>query len=118
MSKPRGALGHGLADAAVAADDHERRAVDVGAEPALRLPGAPAALAHGGLGSGEAARGGEQEGEGEVGGGVGQDVGRDADGDGALVGGLEVDVVEADGVVGNGLEFRARRRAARRRPAR
>ena len=42
--EPRGALGHRLADAP-GADDGERGAVDVGADPALRLPRAPLAVA-------------------------------------------------------------------------
>ena len=43
-----------------------------------------------------------------LGGGVRQDVGRAADGDAARGAGLEVDVVDADGVVGDDLQLRAR----------
>ena len=75
----RRALGHGLADAP-GADDRERRAVDVGADPALRLPRAPLAVAHvlarPRRGAGAT---GEHEGPGEVGGRVGEHVGRVAD---------------------------------------
>ena len=84
---------------AAGADDRERRRVDVGPEPALRLPRAPAPGADVGGGLGEAARGGEEEREGQVGRRVGEHVGRDADGDPARGGGLEVDVVGPDGEV-------------------
>ena len=50
------------------------------------------------------ARGGQQQREREVGGRVGQHVGRVADRDPARGGGVDVDVVVADGVVGDRLE--------------
>jgi hypothetical protein len=74
----RGSARHGLADA-TSADQRERRAVHVVAEPASRLPRVPLAAADGLVAGHEVARRGEDQREREVGGGLGQHVGRDAD---------------------------------------
>ena len=105
ISNPDGALGHGLADAP-GADDGERGAVDVGADPALRLPRAPLAVARVLAGLDDAAGDREHERPGEVGGRVGEHVGRVADLDVAGRRRLEVDVVEADRVVGHRAQLR------------
>ncbi len=101
-----------LADAA-GADQRERRAVHVVAEPALRLPRAPLTAADGLVARHEVARRGEDQREREVGGGLGQHVGRDPDPDAAPHAELEVDVVGADGVVGD--DAQPRRRVEQRR---
>src|SRR6185312_11741738 len=87
-----------LADAP-GADDAERRADEIRAEEAVGLPRAPAAVLDRLRTLREAARGGEQQREREVGRGVGEDTGGVADRDAAGRRGLEIDVVEADGVV-------------------
>ena len=72
-----------------------------------RLPGQPVAGADRGDRLGQLARRGEQQREGEVGGGVGEHVRRVADRDAARRGGVEVDVVVADRVVGDRPQPRA-----------
>ena len=113
-----GAPGDRLADPPEA-DDPERRAVDVGAEdswPGSHVCQSP--LRANGDRLGEPARRRHQQREGEVGGGVGQRVGRVADRDAARGGGVDVDVVVADRVVGDRPQVRAARRSARRRSGR
>ena len=100
------------------ADDPERGAVDVVAEVRSRLPRHPLAGGDRRGGLGQVARRRQQQRKGQVGGRVGEHVGRVADGDPALGGGLDVDVVVADGVVGDRRQARRRRPSARRRRGR
>jgi hypothetical protein len=99
-SEALGAARDRLADAPEA-DDPECRAGHLGTERAVGLERDPLPLAHVALALREPPREREQEREGEVGRGVGQDVGRVADRDAAARGGVEVDVVGADRVVGD-----------------
>ncbi len=79
-----------------------------GAEVARRLPGEPIAGIDGGDRLRDLARGGEQQRERQVGGRVGEHVRRVADSDPPRGGGVDVDVVVADRVVGDRDELRAR----------
>ena len=91
---------HRLPDPAPA-DDPERLVGEVAPEHVRRMPRRPAALADLALAFDDPARDREQQRERDVGGRVGQHVGRVADRDPALSRGLEVDVVGADGEVGD-----------------
>ena len=105
ISKPAARWATARADAP-GADHGEGGAVDVDADPALRLPRAPSAVDDVAVGLDDAPRDGEHERPGEVGRRVGQDVGRVADLDAARRRRLDVDVVEADRVVGHRAQLR------------
>ena len=106
VEDPHGETGgpacHGLADAAHA-EDAERVVVHVLADQQVDPPFRPLAGVHEALALTQPAGRGQQKREGEVGGGVGQDVRRVGDQDAGARGGGNVDVVEADGDVGDDL---------------
>ena len=83
------------------ADDQQLGAGELEPQPAIGGPASASRRCGLRRRLGQAAGDGEQQRHREVGGGVGQDVGRDADRDPAGGGGGEVDVVAADGVVGD-----------------
>ncbi len=89
---------HGLPDAPVA-DDPDRRAVKVSSEHQAGLPGEPLPRSHERLPLGQPPGDAEHQREGEVGGGLREHVGRVADRYAARGGGLDVHVVDSDGVV-------------------
>ena len=93
------------ADAAHA-DDAERPAGEVLAEPAERLPRLPPPLLRIGGALHDPPRRGEHERHGDVGGGVGEHAGRVADADAARGAGGHVDVVEPDREVADHLQLR------------
>ena len=97
------------------ADDAERAADQVLAEPAQRVPRLPAAFAGVLRALAEPAGRGDQQRDGDVGGRLGQDAGRVADADAALGRGAQVDVVEADGEVADDLQLRGGVEQAARR---
>lgn len=94
------AAGDGLSDAAHA-EDAESAVVDVLADKEVDEPFAPFAGVNEGVALDDTAGRGHEEGEGEVGGGFGEDVGGIGDEDAAGGGGRDVDIVVADGDIGN-----------------
>ena len=98
--KPSAAAGDGLSDAAHA-EDAESAVVDVLADKEVDEPFAPFAGVNEGVALDDTAGRGHEEGEGEVGGGFGEDVGGIGDEDAAGGGGRDVDIVVADGDIGN-----------------
>ena len=91
---------HGAADAAEA-DDPERFAPYVGAAELVEVPVLPLAGAGQGVALDQAAGDGHEQRPGEVGGGFVEHAGRVAGGDSAGGQGAEVEIVEADGDVGD-----------------
>ena len=88
------------------ADDAERRAGALDAEPPRRLVHSPSAGPDRGGCLGNAPRRREQEGKRQVSGRLGEHARRRADRDSARTRGFEIDVVAADGVVRDGPQLR------------
>ncbi len=108
-----GAPRHRLADAAHA-DDAEALAPDAVAEHPGRRPAGPVAVVDENAGAfDQPARHGEDQRHGHIGGVLGQDAGRVGDGDAALNGGGDVDIVDAVAEIGDQLELLARFRQHR-----
>ena len=97
--------GDGLADAAEA-QNAQRLAPDVGAAELVEVPACPLAGARERVAFDQAARDGEQQRPGEVGGGFVEHAGRVAGGDFVARAGVEIDIVEADGDIGDDAQIR------------
>ena len=98
-------LGHRAADAADA-DEAELLAAQLHAEHVIERPAAPLAGAHHALAFAEPPRDREDQAPGEIGARVGQHVGRVGHDNAARAAGGDVDVVVADGDVGDDLQLR------------
>ena len=85
----------------------------VAAEQRHRSPGAPPTRAHMTVGFGDSPRRRHQQAECQVRGGLGQHAGRVPDGDTGAGGGVEVDIVHADGQVADDAQLRRLRNHAR-----